>query len=119
VGTTESVSEEELHTALKHPLRRQILRLMQDGNQASPRELADELEQPLSNVSYHVRVLVQCGAVKLVDTEPRRGSLEHFYEFAVEKGWALESLASAQVTGTPRAAEADASDDDGGGAGES
>ena len=45
----------------------------------SPRELAGALHQPLSNVSYHVRVLAECAAVSLVDTKPVRGSMQHFY----------------------------------------
>ena len=50
-------------TALGHPLRRRILREMLDERtRTSPRELAAELGEPLSNVSYHVRVLAECGA---------------------------------------------------------
>jgi hypothetical protein len=46
----------------------------------SPKELAGHLGMPLSNVSYHARVLVECDVFDLVDTKPRRGSIEHFYE---------------------------------------
>ena len=48
------VDTNDLLTALRHPLRRQILQTMAAGPQPlSPRELAGTLEQPLSNVSYH------------------------------------------------------------------
>jgi predicted transcriptional regulator len=45
----------------------------------SPKMLSDELEQPLANVAYHVRTLLDSGVVKLVKGEQRRGAIEHFY----------------------------------------
>ncbi len=80
--------------ALRHELRRRILRTMfaDDEETISPRRLARELREPLSNVSYHVRILADCGAVELVDTEPVRGSMQHFYSPTVEEPWALAVL---------------------------
>ena len=46
---------------------------------ASPSELAEELGEPLGNVSYHVRNLADLGCIELVGTTPRRGALEHHY----------------------------------------
>ena len=77
--------DNELLIALRHPLRRQILRAMAATDPISPRQISDELREPLSNVSYHVRVLADCGAVTLVDTEPVRGSMQHFYSTAIEE----------------------------------
>ena len=66
--------------ALRHRLRRQILQVFDRSDQPiSPREVSGKLEQPLSNVSYHVRVLADCDAINLVDTRPVRGSVQHFY----------------------------------------
>ncbi|MBS1884869.1 MAG: helix-turn-helix transcriptional regulator [Actinobacteria bacterium] len=84
--------DNELLIALRHPLRRQILRAMAEQDPISPRQISDELRQPLSNVSYHVRVLADCGAVTLVDTAPVRGSMQHFYSPAIEEPWALAVL---------------------------
>lgn len=84
--------EENLLVALQHPLRRRILRAMADGKPVSPRELSEALRQPLSNVSYHVRVLVQSEAVTLVRTKPARGSIQHFYRSNVQAPWALQVL---------------------------
>lgn len=84
--------ENELLIALRHPLRRKILRAMAAQDPISPRQISDELRQPLSNVSYHVRVLADCGAVTLVDTAPVRGSMQHFYSPAIEEPWALAVL---------------------------
>ncbi len=64
--------------AFAHPLRLEILRLL--GSRASPTELARKLGAPLGSVSYHVRVLAELGALKLVDQAPRRGAIEHYYE---------------------------------------
>jgi DNA-binding transcriptional ArsR family regulator len=84
--------EENLLNALGHPLRREILRAMTDDKPVSPRELSEALGQPLSNVSYHVRALVQSEAVTLVRTKPTRGSIQHFYRSNVQAPWALEVL---------------------------
>jgi DNA-binding transcriptional ArsR family regulator len=77
--------------ALGHPVRRKILRYLENvnGSGASPSEMADELGEKLPNVSYHVRILAKTGALKLVKTTPRRGAIEHHYSRAgnaVDKG---------------------------------
>mgnify|MGYP001255542958 CR=1 FL=1 len=64
--------------ALGHPLRQKILQALTD-RVASPSQVAKEIDEPLSNVSYHFKILVKCEAVELVKTEPVRGALEHFY----------------------------------------
>ena len=51
---------------------------------ASPSELAGELDEPIGNVSYHMRTLADLGMVELVRTEPRRGAVEHYYR-AIER----------------------------------
>jgi len=88
----EQTDDNELLIALRHPLRRQILRTMATTDPISPRQISDELREPLSNVSYHVRVLADCGAVELVHTEPVRGSMQHFYSSTIEEAWALAVL---------------------------
>jgi len=84
--------DNDLLSALRHPLRRRILRAMAGKQAISPRELSTILRQPLSNVSYHVRVLAECSAVALVRTKDVRGSLQHFYRSTVKERWALEVL---------------------------
>ena len=64
--------------AVGHPIRVQALTILNE-RVASPNELAKELDEKLSNVSYHVRVLEECECLELVKTEPRRGAVEHFY----------------------------------------
>lgn len=67
---------------LAHPLRYRVLTVLA-RRVASPRQLADELEEPLGRVSHHVRVLARLGAIELVRTRQRRGAIEHFYRAVV------------------------------------
>jgi DNA-binding transcriptional ArsR family regulator len=78
--------------ALRHPLRRRILRAMSDRRQISPRELAERLDEPLSNVSYHVRTLAEHGAVTEVKRKQVRGATQHFYRWALKSKWAQDIL---------------------------
>jgi hypothetical protein len=63
---------------LSHPLRGQCWYALAERTM-SPKELADELRAPLSDVSYHVRVLRELKAIELVRTEPVRGAVAHYY----------------------------------------
>jgi DNA-binding transcriptional ArsR family regulator len=92
MGSLDKPDDNDLLMALRHPLRRRILRELANGEARSPRELAAALRRPLSNVSYHVRVLTERGATILVGTEPSRGSVEHFYRSTVEAPWARDVL---------------------------
>lgn len=65
--------------AMSHPLRFRIQAVLIERPQASPNELSKLLEEPLTNVSYHVRQMHEHNLLELVDTEPRRGALEHYY----------------------------------------
>lgn len=75
---TEALVDERLVKALGHPLRQRILQQLRD-DERSPTEIASALGEPLGNVSYHVKILADCGAVELARTAPVRGATEHFY----------------------------------------
>ncbi len=66
--------------ALDHVLRQHILLAAVVG-EVSPNELSKMLDEGLSQVSYHVKVLRDdCdGMIKETRTEPRRGAVEHYY----------------------------------------
>ncbi|HEU5062069.1 MAG TPA: helix-turn-helix domain-containing protein [Solirubrobacterales bacterium] len=64
--------------AMSHPLRASVLRILTERT-ASPAEMARELDEELSNVSYHAKQLVEFECAELVSTRPVRGALEHFY----------------------------------------
>jgi DNA-binding transcriptional ArsR family regulator len=76
------VVDRRLAKALSHPLRAHVLTILNE-RVASPNQIANELEEPLGNVSYHVKTLAEMGCIELVNTEPRRGAIEHFYRAVV------------------------------------
>lgn len=76
--TAGSKAAENRIKAMSHPLRAAILRILADRT-ASPAEMARELGEELSNVSYHTKQLVEFECAELVSTRPVRGALEHFY----------------------------------------
>src|SRR6266545_2935416 len=76
--TKEIRLDAQLVKALGHPLRQRILQAL-NLRVASPSELSEELDEPLGNVAYHVKILAEHDAIELVKTAPVRGALEHFY----------------------------------------
>ena len=70
--------EQIVAKAFAHPLRVEILIILNE-RVASPNLLAQELDQSLNLVAYHVRVLEKYDCIELVDTKQRRGATEHFY----------------------------------------
>jgi len=78
--------------ALAHPMRVSILDLMSAG-EWSPNELKKTLDEGLSQVSYHIKVLKDLEMIELTRTEPRRGAVEHYYQ-AVERAFVPSDVAS-------------------------
>ena len=78
VKNTDAALDQRLIKALAHPLRERILQALNE-DVASPAQLARALDEPLGNVSYHVKILLECEAIELVRTAPVRGAIEHFY----------------------------------------
>src|SRR3954465_277192 len=70
--------EQVVAKAFAHPLRVQILIILNE-KVASPNMLAQQLDESLNLVAYHVRVLEKYDCIELVDTKQRRGATEHFY----------------------------------------
>jgi DNA-binding transcriptional ArsR family regulator len=73
----------DLAKALSHPLRQRILERLGEVSDASPTQLARDLDGSVGTVAYHVRVLERLGCVELVGTRQRRGALEHRYRALV------------------------------------
>jgi DNA-binding transcriptional ArsR family regulator len=78
-STVDQQLDQRLIKALSHPLRHRLLILLHTLGEASPSELADHCGEPLGNVSYHIKILVESDCVELVRTQPVRGAVEHFY----------------------------------------
>ncbi|HEY2055302.1 MAG TPA: helix-turn-helix domain-containing protein [Solirubrobacterales bacterium] len=70
---------DSLAAIVTHPLRRRIWYAMAEQRAISPRELADELHEPVNDVAYHVRRLRDMGIIELAGTRPVRGATQHFY----------------------------------------
>jgi DNA-binding transcriptional ArsR family regulator len=69
---------EAIARELVHPTIVEVLTMCEQET-CSPKQIADALDAPLGQVSYHVRKLADAGLLELVAAEPRRGALEHFY----------------------------------------
>lgn len=83
--------DQRLVKALAHELRVEILTILNE-RMASPNELSKELDEGLSQVSYHVKVLKDYECIKMVKTAPRRGAVEHYYQatskpFITDRDW--------------------------------
>ncbi len=91
--------DQRLMKALGHPLRIGILTVLNDRI-ASPNELSKILEEGLSQISYHVKVLKDFDMIELVKTEPRRGAVEHYYKATSEV-----FLSSQQLKLMPKSAQ--------------
>jgi DNA-binding transcriptional ArsR family regulator len=74
----------QLIMALNHPLRRQILRIFRQEEEASATALCQRFEMPLSNISYHVKVLAELKVLRLAHTRKVRGAKERFYRVTLD-----------------------------------
>jgi DNA-binding transcriptional ArsR family regulator len=69
-----------LISALNHPLRRRILRKVdEDTAIVSARRLSRELGLPIGNVSYHLQVLAKLGLLRQKESRRVRGAKEFLY----------------------------------------
>lgn len=70
--------DKRIAKALSHPLRTEIIAILSD-RVASPREMADILDEELTNVSYHTKELLKLECIEVVDREQVRGALKTRY----------------------------------------
>jgi DNA-binding transcriptional ArsR family regulator len=83
-----------LITALNHPLRRKILRVLASGEAASATDLSELLEIRLGNIAYHMKVLTELKILWLSGTQQVRGAQERFYRSVLNSKpeWARTAL---------------------------
>jgi DNA-binding transcriptional ArsR family regulator len=96
---------------LAHVLRQHILLATVQG-EVSPNELSKALDEELSQVSYHVKVLRDdCdGMIEATRTEPRRGAVEHYYRASAKtllpaKAWRRLKKGLRAVVGAGQASD--------------
>jgi DNA-binding CsgD family transcriptional regulator len=65
--------------AMAHPLRHRCWIILY-GREASPKEIADELNADTALVSHHVKRLVKLDCAELVREEKVRGAVRHVYK---------------------------------------
>lgn len=82
MSTPTDITDPVVAKAFAHPLRIQILSLL-ENRVASPVQIAAELGAGLSHTSYHVRQLKSFGLVRLVKRRMQRGAVEHYYTAVV------------------------------------
>ncbi|HEV7616150.1 MAG TPA: hypothetical protein VGO36_07955 [Solirubrobacterales bacterium] len=68
---------------LANPLRGQIIMEL-NKREASPKELAEALEEDFQRVCGQVRYLDKLGAIELADEDSRRGGVQHIYRSLVK-----------------------------------
>lgn len=68
----------QLVQALNHPIRVHALHVL-NKQMASPKEIAQEIDEEISLVSYHCKELAKLDFVEIVREVKRRGATEHFY----------------------------------------
>jgi len=97
--------------ALDHVLRQHIL-LAAVAGEVSPKELSRALDEGLSQISYHVKVLRDdCdGMIEETRTEPRRGAVEHYYRASAKtlfpaKAWRRLKKGLRAVVGAGQASD--------------
>lgn len=71
-----------LFKALSHPLRYRIMMILGD-HEASPRELAELLDEDFHRVYEQVRILNKSNFIELVGTDSKHGGTMHFYKATV------------------------------------
>lgn len=77
-GSEGSLAESWFVKALGHPVRVQILELLNE-REASPTEMKRRLGGTLNLINYHLAVLRGCECVEISRTEPVKGAVKHFY----------------------------------------
>ena len=65
--------------AMRHPLRHKCWEILHT-RVASPKDIADELGEPIPNVSHHIKRLVALGCAEKVAEKKVRGAIQHFYK---------------------------------------
>jgi DNA-binding transcriptional ArsR family regulator len=71
------VNYKHMH-ALSKRVRVEILAILCE-RVASPKEIAEALDEGLSQISYHIQILRRCHLIELDRKAQRRGAIEHFY----------------------------------------
>jgi DNA-binding transcriptional ArsR family regulator len=83
-----SLTNPRLASALSHPTRLRAMRVFSE-REATPREIAEAIDEPINNVAYHIKILKRLGCVELVQTRQTQGGrvAEHLYKATQRPYW--------------------------------
>lgn len=87
--------EQEVMAALRHPVRRELLRLCYARGEVTVREAARTLRHPPDTLRYHIKTLSNYGVLKQLNTKLVKGSRSRCWGVApavVETNWICEAL---------------------------
>lgn len=86
-----------LAAVMSHPTRVRAMAVFWD-REASPKQIAAELGEPLNNVTYHIKQLLDLGWIELVARRPAQGGrvVEHFYKATVASHFDQADLSAVQ-----------------------
>jgi DNA-binding transcriptional ArsR family regulator len=77
---------------LKHVMRRQLLRSLNESEDArTPQSLAGQMRKGITTVSYHLRAL-KIARMALVSHRSENGTIEPFYDSAVRDDEAVAKI---------------------------
>jgi DNA-binding transcriptional ArsR family regulator len=71
-----------LYKLLSNPLRTRIIMALA-SREASPKELAEMLDEDFQRICNQVRYLKRNGFIELVDEDRRKGGVQHFYKAVI------------------------------------
>jgi DNA-binding transcriptional ArsR family regulator len=94
-GQRKKSIEEVVGYAVSHRIRVHILIVLNEGTYTAT-QIAQIIDEPLNNVSNHVRELVDAGSIELVKVEPKGNVLQHYYR-AVEMPFYSDEEAAAMT----------------------
>jgi hypothetical protein len=94
-GQRKKSIEEVVAYAVGHRIRVHILIVLNEGTYTTA-QIAQLIEEPLNNVSNHIRELVDAGSIELAKTEQKGNLLQHYYR-AVEMPFYTEEEAAAMT----------------------
>jgi DNA-binding transcriptional ArsR family regulator len=92
-GQNKKTIEEVVSYALGHRIRIRILLLLNEGNYTAA-ELAELIDEPLNNVSNHVRELVDAGSIEIAEIRPHHNFSQNVYRAAETPLFTREDFAT-------------------------
>lgn len=77
-GQRKKSIEEVVSYAVGHRIRVHILIVLNEGT-FTPAQIAEIIEEPLNNVSNHIRELLDAGSIELAEAKRVRNTIQHYY----------------------------------------